>query len=540
MPHPTGYTTLLQKTVTLASALSLSAGLFIAGLGATSSASAQTRGGTLNVILNPEPPALMIGISSLSPALLVGGKMTESLLTYDFDLKPQPALAKAWQISPDGLTYTFELQEGVTWHDGKPFTADDVLFSMQEFLPEVHARARSNLRYIDRIEATGPLTVVITLKEPYAPFLSAFEVTTMPMVPAHVYRGTDFRANPANQAPIGTGPFKFKEWQRGRFILLERNDNYWRKGLPYLDRVYFQVIPDANSRLVALENGSVQVASFSDIDFAFLPQIRANRDLEITTEGYEFIGALAFMELNNRIAPLSDVRFRRAIAHAIDRKFIAERIYFGAARAATGPISSVTGFYDPNLPRHDYDPARAAALLDEMGLKPDANGRRATVKLLGLPYGDTWNKLSEYLKNALSKVGVEVVLESTDAGSWARRYSNWEFEMIISYLYQYSDPALGVDRLYRSDNIKQGIYASNIAGYVNKEVDALFDQAAGEVDPARRQQLYSQAYGQVALDAPTAWLVEIAFPTITHKKVKNVTTTAIGVAETFATTYIEK
>lgn len=511
-----------------------------AALGAGASAMAQTHGGTLNVILNPEPPVLMLGLNQQTPTQIVGGKIYESLLTYDFKLNPQASLAKSWTVSPDGLTYTFELQEGVTWHDGKPFGADDVLFSLKEYLPEVHARARNNLSHVANIEKTGPLTVVITLKEPYSPFINAFEVSSAPIVPAHIYKGTDFRNNPANQTPIGTGPFKFKEWQRGRFVLLERNDKYWRPNLPYLDKIYFQVIPDANSRLVALESGSVQVASFGDIDFAFLPQIKANPQLEITTQGYEFTGSHAAIELNHRAKPLDDARFRQAIQYAIDRKFIAERIFFGAARPATGPVSSVTRFYDDKLPRYDYDPKKAIALLDEMGLKPDASGKRASIKLLGLPYGDTWNKVSEYVKSSLSKVGVDVVLENTDAGSWARRYSNWEFDSVVEYLYQYSDPALGVDRTYRSDNIHKGGYGTNTSGYVNKDVDAALIAAAKEVDPAKRQQLYSQAYGQVAKDAPTAWLVELAFPTITNKKVKNVTTSAIGVAESFATTYIEK
>lgn len=504
------------------------------------SAWAQTRGGTLNVILNPEPPVLMLGLNQQTPTQIVGGKIYEGLLSYDFKLNPQPGLAKSWEVSPDGLTYTFKLQEGVKWHDGKPFTADDVLFSLTEYLPEVHARARNNLSHVESVSKTGDDTIVIKLKQPYAPFINAFEVSSAPIVPAHLYKGTDYRNNPANQTPIGTGPFKFKEWQRGRYVLLERNDSYWQPNLPYLDKIYFQVIPDANSRLLALENGSVQVASFGDIDFAFLPQIKANPNLEVSTQGYEFAGPLAAVELNHRVAPLNDPRFRQALQHAIDRKFIAERIFFGAARPATGPVSSVTRFYDPNLPKYDYDPKKAIALLDEMGLKPDANGKRASIKLLGLPYGDTWNKVSEHVKNSLSKVGIDVVLENTDPGGWARRYSNWEFDTIVEYLYQYSDPALGVDRTYRSDNIRQGAYGSNTSSYNNPKVDELLTAAAREVDPAKRQAMYSEAYGQVAKDAPTLWLVELAFPTITNKKVKNVTTSAIGVAENFATTYIEK
>lgn len=527
------------KMKSLFAKLALSAGALML-MAAAGTAAAQTKGGTLNVILNPEPPTLIYGINQQTPTQIVAGKIYEGLLTYDFDLKPKPSLAKSWEISPDGLTYTFHLQEGVKWHDGKPFTSEDVRFTLQDFLMQTHPRARGNLSHVAKLETPDAQTVVITLKEPFAPFLNAFEVSSAPIMPAHIYKGTDFRNNPANQTPIGTGPFKFKEWKRGRYVQLVRNDEYWQPGLPYLDSIYFQVIPDSASRLLALENGSVQVASFGDIDFAFLPQIKANPALEITTKGYEFAGPLAWMELNHRVKPLDDKRFRQALQYAIDRDFIAKRIFFGAARPATGPISSVTSFYDPNTPQHNYDPKKAIALLDEMGLKPDANGKRVSLRLLGLPYGDTWNKVSEYVKNSLSKVGIEVVLESTDAGNWARRYSNWDFDMTITYLYQYSDPALGVDRSYLSDNIRQGVYGTNISGYVNPELDTVFKKAAVENDKAQRQALYSKAASMLSEDAPSAWLVELSFPTITNKSVKNVTTSAIGVAETFATTYIQK
>ncbi|MGG4773282.1 ABC transporter substrate-binding protein [Alcaligenaceae bacterium 429] len=510
-----------------------------AALAVASHSVAQTAGGSINVILNPEPPSLIYALNQQTPTQIAAGKIYEGLLTYDFELNPQPGLAKSWEISPDGLTYTFHLQEGVTWHDGQPFTSEDVRFSLQDMLADTHSRARANLSRVERIELPDEHTVVITLKEPFAPFINTLEVSSAPMMPAHLYKGTDYRNNPANQTPIGTGPFKFKEWQRGRYVQVVRNDQYWQEGLPYLDSIYFQVIPDAASRLLALENGSVQVASFGDIDFAFLPQLQGNPDLAITHKGYEFAGPQAFIELNHRDGPLADKRFRQAMQYAIDKDFIAKRIFFGAARPATGPISSVTKYHDNEATGYEFNPDKAIALLDEMGLKPDADGKRATVKLLGLPYGDTWNKVSEYIKNSLSKVGVEVVLESTDAGNWARRYADWDFEMVVVYLYQYSDPALGVDRTYLSSNIRQGIYGSNASGYENPEVDRLFAAAAVENDQAKRKALYEQANALLLEDSPAIWLVELSFPTITNSKVKNVTTSAIGVAENFATTYLE-
>src|SRR5690606_22761816 len=148
---------------------------------------------------------------------------------------------------------------GVTWHDGKPFTAHDVVFSADVFLRENHPRLRVSLAHIETIEAVDDHTVRFTLKQPFGPFLGIFEAGSMPMVPKHIYEGTDFKNNPANAHPIGTGPFKFQEWQKGSYIHLVKNENYHIEGLPYLDEVYWQVIPDAASRAVAYETGKVDV-----------------------------------------------------------------------------------------------------------------------------------------------------------------------------------------------------------------------------------------------------------------------------------------
>jgi peptide/nickel transport system substrate-binding protein len=183
-------------------------------LGVAAAAHAQTRGGTLRAIAQPEPPTLMLGLNQQTPTQYVAGKIYESLLTWSPEMKPQPGLAKSWTISPDGKVYTFELQQNVKWHDGRPFSSDDVVFSIDKFLRTVHPRARVVIdQFVQSVQAQGPNKVVITLKEPFAPFLKSFVSDNMPMVPKHIYDGTDYAKNPANQTPVGTGPFMFKEWK---------------------------------------------------------------------------------------------------------------------------------------------------------------------------------------------------------------------------------------------------------------------------------------------------------------------------------------
>ncbi|WP_340054797.1 ABC transporter substrate-binding protein, partial [Pseudomonas sp. JAI120] len=135
---------------------------------------------------------------------------------------------KSWTFSDDGLTYTFKLQSGVKWHDGKPFTADDVVFSANVFLRETHARLRASLAYFVTITAPDAETVVFKLKQPFGPFLGIFEVGSMPMVPKHLYEGTDWKTNAYNNAPVGTGPFVFKSYQKDSNIRYTGNKDYWK------------------------------------------------------------------------------------------------------------------------------------------------------------------------------------------------------------------------------------------------------------------------------------------------------------------------
>ena len=173
-------------------ALAFAAALLSATLAPAGNAHAQTRGGTLSAIVQPEPPVLVSAINSQAPTQYVAGKIYQGLLTYSPDLKPQPELAKGWTISPDGLTYTFELQSGVKWHDGKPFTAADAAFTIGQLLPEVHVRTRAVLnKYVASVRAVSASTLEIKLKEPFPPFIMMFEVGTMPMMPKHLYEGTD-------------------------------------------------------------------------------------------------------------------------------------------------------------------------------------------------------------------------------------------------------------------------------------------------------------------------------------------------------------
>ncbi|HWK68569.1 MAG TPA: ABC transporter substrate-binding protein [Rhizobiaceae bacterium] len=520
--------TINRRTMLMAASGSLLAGLMPQFALAQASDPAR-----MSIIAFPEPPTLFIGLDQNGSTQTVAGKMYESLLTFDFDFTPRPSLAESWEISDDKLTYTFKLVKNAKWHDGKPFTADDVVFTTKEFLTEVHPRARAIFANCETIEAVDEHTVRFVLKKPFAPFLMGFEMSTAPMIPAHLYRGTDFRANPNNNNPIGTGPFKLAEWKRGSFIRLVKNPDYHGEGEPHLEEIIFPILPDASARAVAIEQGQVQQAQFFDVEMFDVQRLAELPNVQLITKGYEFYAPLARIEFNTRVAPFNDKRFRQAICYALDKQMFADTIFFGLGKPAVSPFSYRTRFYDDKVKTYEYDIEKAQALLDEMGLKPDANGVRTRVTFLRLPWGETWSRFAEMVKQSLALVGIEVEIEAADPASWTSRYANWDFQMTSNYPYQFGDPALGVSRFFVSSNIRKGVAYSNCTGYSNPDVDALFDKGASATSDEERQAAYSEVQKILTEDVPMAWLVEVELPTLLDKKYEDVVVSAIGVNESY-------
>jgi peptide/nickel transport system substrate-binding protein len=245
------------------------------------------RGGTLNVLINPEPPVLVSIFQTTGPALAASSKVLEGLLAYDFDLRPQPQLATAWVVSPDGLKYTFTLRQNVKWHDGQPFSSEDVAFSIA-LLKSVHPRGRSTFANVTRVSTPDARTAIIELSKPAPYLLKALSAGESPIVPKHLYASGDPLSNPHNNAPIGTGPYRFKSWTRGANIVYERNPDYWAPGKPYIDTLIFKVIPDAAARSAAFETGALDLGGENPVPLTDLPRLTQLPQLTVETRGCHF------------------------------------------------------------------------------------------------------------------------------------------------------------------------------------------------------------------------------------------------------------
>lgn len=507
----------------------VAAGLYCGGAYA-----APKEGGRINLIVQPEPPGLMVGIYQNAPTKLVAGQIYEGLLRYDEHLKPMPSLAKSWEISPDGLTYTFHLQTGVTWHDGQPFSAADVLFSVNDFLMKTLPRHRNIMQHVKSVTAPDDHTVIFEMKHPFDPFIRALGYGSMPMIPKHLYEGTNYNTNPNNEKPIGTGPFKFVEWKRGSFIKLAKNPSYYQKGRPHLDEIFYYIIPDGAARADAFETGKVDVLPGGSVENFDVPRLSKLKGACITAKGWEYNAPLSWLWFNVRRPPMNDVRFRQAVMYAMDRKFALDALWNGLGKVATGPIPSNVPFHKVVDPQYPYDPGRARELLKEMGYKGEP------IKLMPLPYGETWQRWAEAIRQNLGEVGIPVELEAVDVPGWTQRNGDWDFDMTFTFFFQDGDPAIGGDRAYKTSQISKGTAFNNVGGYSNPEVDRLFEEAALAYPASARQKIYDKLQVILQKDVPVGWLLELTFPTIYKCEFKNLVTSANGVSDSLGDTYIDE
>ncbi|UZG44151.1 ABC transporter substrate-binding protein [Caldimonas thermodepolymerans] len=515
------------------------AALPVAGL-AQATRETPRRGGTLTYLVFPEPPVLTTIAHSAGASVLVSGKVVEGLLTYDFQLNPQPQLAIAWTISPDGLTYTFKLRQGVRWHDGKPFTSADVAHSIQ-LLKEFHPRGRATFSRVAEIRTPDAHTVVLRLSQPVPYLITALAASESPIVPRHLYGDGKADTNPYNNKPVGTGPFIFKEWVRGSHVLYERNPHYWDGDKPYIDRLIARFIPDAAARVAAIENGEVLLAPASPVPLSEVERLKARPNLVFETRGYEYINNVYRIEFNLENPVLQDLRVRQAIAHAVDRAHMLKVAWYGQGQVIPGPVHpSLSRFYEPDLPVLPFDLKAAARLLDEAGLPLGKAGPNKRLVLQATPIPNEFGqRIADYLKQALGRIGIELRITSQDFASYVRRiYTQRDFDLHVSVMSNTFDPTVGIQRLYWSKNFKRGLPFSNGSGYQNPEVDRLLEAASAEPDPAKRRALIVEFQRHIARDLPDITLLAQQNFTVADRRVRNHTVGADGTAGNLADVWL--
>ncbi|MFZ5782662.1 MAG: ABC transporter substrate-binding protein [Pseudomonadota bacterium] len=487
----------------------LLAAILCLGIPSAMPASSQPSTDTAVIAVPADPGHLNPAISTAGPLHAVADSMFNGLVSLGGDGEVQPDLARAWSVSEDGLEVRFELNRDVAWHDGQPFTAADVKFTFEEVLFKFHARTRAGLApAVASVEAPDPATVVFRMKRPHPALLRQLDVTEAPILPRHLYAGSDPNKNPTNARPVGTGAYRFESYKRDDSIVLVRNDRYFKPALPSLDRLVFRIIPDTNTQIAALANGEVDyLGRVSPADVA---RLKGKATLAGTTAGPGGANCIMTLAFNLQRPQLDKLAVRQAFAHAIDRRQMLERVQFGQGRVPGAPIHSAIGWatLPDALAAYAVDTAKANALLDGAGLARGQSGERVMLDLLLFP---AFARYGELMRQQLAAVGIALRLRPLDPAAFATAvFTQRDFDIALVSYCNGVDPEIGVRRMYHSSAVGN-VPFSNAAAYSNPEVDRLFDRAGSMTEAAARGEAYRALQKIVATELPYWWLVETDF-----------------------------
>lgn len=472
-------------------------------------------------VLAGDPPSLNRGITTDNDALMVGAAVFSALLWTDSSFRPRGDLAEFWTVSGDGLTYTFRLRPKVKWHDGTPFTAEDVRYTFTEILAKYHPVSKATFNtFVAAVAAPDPATVILKLKRPYAPLLGLLNNYGAPILPKHVYAGTDVIKNPANLNPIGTGPFKLRSWQRGDHITLVRNEDYFIPGQPYLDQLIFKIVPDVNGRTAALQAGDVDYLYSYYWPLEQYGVLARNKSLKFIQNADYPKPDLVIVNVRNR--PLAERAVRQAIARAIDRKALLQRAFSGLGDVGHSSINrGLRWASDPKVDYatlYPYDPKAAAKQLDEAGF-PQKGGQRFSLRLVYDSGRPDFQAVGQIIRQELLGVGIDVQLVAVQRAVMLDQvFIKLNFDMTLQTYQTLGDPALGIQRTYICSEIRPAVFV-NASGYCNPEVDKFFEQGASLTSPAARAVPYARAQEILARDIPSLVLHEAAVIDVARTRV---------------------
>ena len=463
-------------------------------------------GGTLVMAIPQDPPAFNPDTSTGFPQQLFGCMVYEGLVTVDASGNFQPVLAKSWTVSSDGLTYTFELRD-TTWHDGLPFTSDDVKWSLLNVSAKYGAIFAPAAKAISAIDASSPHRVVITLNKPFGPFLYALGCQQGGAIePKHLLEGTDIlNASATLTKPVGTGPFMMGDWVRGDHLTMTRNPKYWDPGKPYLDKVVSKVIPDPSSRNLALQSGEVSYVYAPWFATSDLPSVDQNKKLATRIVPTAVSDDLLFF--NTRNAPYSNAKVRQALFMAIDRSYLLKAVFLNHGAVGRSSIEpQIPWAYNPEVDyskMYPFDVAKAKQMLDAAGYPVGANGSRFNLRLLVRADQQDYINAAQAMEKMWQAVGVTVQVNVQERNAQQiNAFKEFKWDGLLQGYTSYGDPALGIARQFVSSSI--GVSFGNASGYSNSQIDDLFKKGESATTLADRGKFYKQAQVIIAQDLPSA------------------------------------
>ncbi|NIK76984.1 peptide/nickel transport system substrate-binding protein [Paenibacillus castaneae] len=500
-------------------AISLAAVLLFSVLGATSAAAARKGfdpnkvGGKIVLTSFSDPVIFIWNRASDSASIDLMGMMFESLVKSDFNGQPIPGLATSWKFDKPSLTYTFNLRKGVKWHDGKPFTSKDVKATFDMYIdPDSVNTYKTDYESIQSVTIVDDYTVKFKLKENNVFFLTGGPASAGAILPAHHFPNgvKDYNAKNSKfgRNPIGTGPFKFKEWKTAERVVLVANKDWW-DGRPYLDEIVTRILPDANVEALNLIKGDVDFVE--KLNPRTLSEVAKNKNLKTITydEGrFDYVG------WNNKNPIFADKKVRQAMNYALDRQAIVSKIYLGKAYLGTGPMHPTLPQENKNVKPYPYDLKKAAELLDEAGWKKGSDGiRTKDGKKLELEV--TYNngntnrqKIAQVFAADLKKLGIKANVRGYEWSLYLDKYLKGELDMFVLAWGGYDGATLEHKGFFHSSaipDLEKGTAGNNRMRVDYPKVDKILEDYLTEEDASKRIKLYQELHAFLAEEAVAAF-----------------------------------
>lgn len=448
-----------------------------------------------------------------SESLKVSMQIFDTLLSFkEGTTEVQPSLAEGYNISEDGMKYTFTLKKGVTFHDGTDFNADAVVFNFvrwndpnspykfegDSFGYFDFLLGDANHRVIKEITTVDDYTVEFTLNQPHAPFL---EKIALPVLGIASPTAVKEKKEKFKEEPVGSGPFVFKEWKRNESITVEKNQNFWQAGYPKLNKVIFRVIPDNSARLNALKTGEIDLMDGLNPDDS--ADIKKEEGLQLLSRPPLNVAWIGF---NLKKAPFDHPKVRQALNHAVNKEAIIQAFYAGSAKPAINALPPDTWGYNSQVKDYGYDLEKAKALLAEAGY-PQGLDQEVVLYALPIsrPYMPDGRKMAEAIQAEFAKIGVKVKIESPEWAVYLQDLAKGDkFDMfMLGWVAEIADPDSILYPLFD----KEGIGSTNYSSYQNPAVDSLLEGARKIVDQTKRTEMYKEAQELIRNDAPWIPLV---------------------------------
>jgi peptide/nickel transport system substrate-binding protein len=453
--------------------------------------------------------SLIPNITSDQSSHEVGDLMYNGLVTLGRDLEIVPELAKSWSFSKDCLTLDFKLRDDVRWHDGVPFTADDVVFTWRTTMnPKTPSPYKSDFADVEGVEALDRYTVRVRYSKPYAKALLSWGLTMLPrhLLARYVDEGK-IREAPQNwTAPVGTGPYRFKEMKSGEKIVVVANPDYF-KGRPSISRIVYRIIPSQATIFLEVKAKGVDVASLTALQYKRQTEYpafeKAYNKFRYSGSGYTYLG------FNLKDKRFADRRVRLAFAHAINKQELLDGVVLGLGREATGPFRPGTWAANPAVKGIPYDPKKAAALLAEAGWTRNGrgllekDGQPFAFELLTNQGNDERKKIAEIVQASLRELGVTIEIRVLEWAALLKEHvKKRQFDAIVLGWGTGADP----DQYVVWHSSQNGPDDLNHISYANREVDALLEAGRAACTQPDRVRFYHRLHEVLAEDQPLVFL----------------------------------